>query len=161
MSFIKKRQVKTNMLGLILCICIGVFILGVVLAICGSDDTGAIMILISSIAFCVVAFFTIPVTISYVNSRTCEEKIVMYEEENQKIEKKIETTVKQYMDFEKDTYSKLKTDSYINLVSLYPDLKSDKLIQEQIKTYQENSDTIISLKEKKINRKTLKWWLFW
>ena len=28
-------------------------------------------------------------------------------------------------------------------------------------TTQENSDTIISLKEKKINRKTLKWWLFW
>jgi predicted Co/Zn/Cd cation transporter (cation efflux family) len=146
---------------LLLIICLVMFILGIILALCDKEHTAATFCWTAIVLFALVVIFFIPVTISYVNSRTCDEKIVMYEEENKKIEKKIEATVKQYMDFEKDTYSKLKTDSYINLVSLYPELKSDKLIQEQIETYQENSDTIISLKEKKINRKTLKWWLFW
>ena len=146
---------------LLLIICLAMFILGIILALCDKDHTAATFVVTAICLFGLVVIFFVPVTISYVNSRTCDEKIVMYEEENKKIEKKIEATVKQYMDFEKDTYSKLKTDSYINLVSLYPKLKSDKLIQEQIETYQENSDTIISLKEKKINRKTLKWWLFW
>ena len=146
---------------LLLIICLVMFMLGIILALCDKDHTATTLCCTAIVLFALVVIFFVPVTISYVNSRTCDEKIVMYEEENKKIEKKIEATVKQYMDFEKDTYSKLKTDSYINLVSLYPELKSDKLIQEQIETYQENSDTIISLKEKKINRKTLKWWLFW
>lgn len=146
---------------ILLIVCLVMFILGIILALCDKDHTATTFCCAAIGLFVVVVIFFVPVTISYVNSRTCDEKIVMYEEENKKIEKKIEATVKQYMDFEKDTYSKLKTDSYINLVSLYPELKSDKLIQEQIETYQENSDTIISLKEKKINRKTLKWWLFW
>lgn len=96
----------------------------------------------------------------YTDSCRAEDKIAMYQEENKKIEEKIEVTVRQYMDFEKDTYKDLKVDSYINLVSLYPDLKSDKLIKEQIETYQKNSEKIIMLKEDKINRKNYKWWLF-
>ena len=103
---------------------------------------------------------TICVTVEYIGTRTVDAKIVMYQEENKAIEQKIEATVKQYMSFEKDTYKDLKVDSYINLVSLYPELKSDTLIKEQIQTYQENSETIIGLKESKIDRQALKWWLF-
>ena len=103
---------------------------------------------------------TICVTVEYIGTSKVDAKIVMYQEENKAIEQKIEATVKQYMSFEKDTYKDLKVDSYINLVSLYPELKSDTLIKEQIQTYQENSETIIGLKESKIDRQALKWWLF-
>lgn len=96
---------------------------------------------------------------AYISNRNIDAKISMYQEENKKIEKKIEVTVKQYMDFEKDTYKDLKVDSYINLVNLYPDLKSDKLIQQQIETYNKNSEEIKSLKLEKLNQQAYKWWL--
>lgn len=95
----------------------------------------------------------------YISNPNIDAKISMYQEENKNIEEKIEVTVKQYMGFEKDTYKNLKVDSYINLVNTYPKLKSDKLIQQQIKTYNKNSEEIKSLKLEKLNQQAYKWWL--
>ena len=99
-------------------------------------------------------------TTKLIDNKTIDNKIAIYQEENKKLEEKIETTVKGYMDFENDTYKELKTESYINLVNLYPELKSDKLIQEQIKTYQKNSEEIKELKVKKAKSTVYKWWIY-
>lgn len=148
------------MLIVLLIICILLIILGMILEenLC-NDEIGSDCKFIGGIGLLIVVVGILVVGALYIDSCRAEDKIVMYQEENKKIEEKIEVTVKQYMDFEKDTYKGLKVDSYINLVSLYPDLKSDKLIKEQIETYQYNSDRIIQLKEDKINRKTYKWLL--
>lgn len=145
------------MLIVLMLICIGLFIIGLTI---DNSEISEILGIISGVGFFIFLIITLCVTIDYVGTCTVDAKIVMYQEENKAIEEKIETTVKQYMSFEKDTYKDLKVDSYINLVSLYPELKSDKLIKEQIETYQENSETIIWLKESKIDRQALKWWLF-
>ena len=99
-------------------------------------------------------------TTKLIDNKTIDNKIAIYQEENKKLEEKIETTVKGYMDFENDTYKELKTESYINLVNLYPELKTDKLIQEQIKTYQKNSEEIKELKVKKAKSTVYKWWIY-
>ena len=62
--------------------------------------------------------------------------------------------------FETDTYGELKNESSITLVSLYPDLKSDELVKKQIDVYESNNKEIREMKEKKIDLKVLKWWLY-
>ena len=43
---------------------------------------------------------------------------------------------------------------------MYPELKSDKLVEEQISVYEENNKKIRELKEDKIDLKVKKWWLY-
>lgn len=95
-----------------------------------------------------------------INGRTIQAKIDMYQSENTKIEEDMNTLVKQYMDYESNTYKDLKGDSSITLVSLYPELKSDKLIEQQLDIYVKNNDKIKTFKEKLINVSNYKWWLY-
>ena len=64
------------------------------------------------------------------------------------------------MNFEKDTLTEFKTDSYIQLVNLYPDLKSNELIQNQINLYEKNNKKITELKTDKLNISNYKWWVY-
>lgn len=112
------------------------------------------------VCFCVLLVIGMFLGISVSNGKTIDEKIVMYQEENNKIEKQIDTLVSNYMNYESDTYEKIKSESSITLVSMYPELKSDKLVEEQISVYEENNKKIRELKEDKINLKVKKWWLY-
>lgn len=91
---------------------------------------------------------------------TIDNTIEMYEEENTSIEESIDVAVKSYMDFEASTYSELKDKDAINLVSLFPELKSDTLVQKQIEVYIENNSKIKELKQKKIELSKAKWRLY-
>jgi hypothetical protein len=93
-------------------------------------------------------------------SRTFDEKIAMYTEENANIEADINALVEQYMDYESDTYGELKGENGITLVSLYPELKADTLVNKQIEVYIANNEKIKELKAKKINLTVYKWWLY-
>ena len=85
-------------------------------------------------------------------SYTTPKKIAMYEEENKRIEEKISATVEKYMQYEKNIiYEVSPEDDTMVLVSLYPDLKSDQLIQSEIDTYIQNNNTIKELKSNMIN----------
>ena len=98
------------------------------------------------------------ILISY---RYIDDKIELYENQNREIENKVKIVVEQYMEHEKKTFKELKgTDSYMTLVTLYPELKSDKLISEEIALYEENNKKIAELKEQKIDAKIYKWWIY-
>lgn len=97
---------------------------------------------------------------SIVNGRVIDNKIELIKNQNKEIETKVEITVKTYMNFEKETLTDLKADSYIQLINLYPDLKTNELIQNQIKLYEENNKKITELKEEKINISNYKWWVY-
>ena len=85
----------------------------------------------------------------------------MYQEENEKIEEDIDKIVKEYLKHEQDTFVDLKTkQSSITLLTLLPELKSDNLVQQQLKSYLENNEKIKSLKEKKIDISKLKFILY-
>lgn len=133
-------------------------IIGVVIS-CAIDEDG---IIVSFFLMCFVVSFVVGIFlgIAVSNGRTIDEKISMYQEENTKIEKQIDTLVSNYMNYESNTYEKFKSESSITLVSMYPELKSDKLVEEQISVYEENNKKIRELKEDKINLKVKKWWLY-
>lgn len=96
--------------------------------------------------------------ICYKNTDTVDARIELYETENQKIEVAIATIASEYKVFEKETYEAMLENPEIILI--IPELKSDTIVQEQIKIYKENKAQIISLKKEKLNRDILHWWLF-
>lgn len=90
-----------------------------------------------------------------------DSKIEMYQAENSNIEKSIDSVVSAYMQHEKDTFTDLKTEgSLITLVTLFPELKADVLVQEQVELYVSNNELIKSLKEKKIEISRKRWLLY-
>ncbi len=93
-------------------------------------------------------------------SYVIDEKITMYQEENVKIEEQIDIAVKEYMNHETDTYKDLKAESSITLATLYPELKSNEIVQKQIEVYLSNNQIIKDLKEEKIEVQKLKWLLY-
>lgn len=96
-----------------------------------------------------------------INCNVIDEKIELYQTQNKEIESKVENVVKQYMEHEKGTFVELKNnESYMTLVTLYPELKSDELIKQEISLYEENNKKIVSLKEQKINKRIYKWWIY-
>lgn len=95
-----------------------------------------------------------------VNSRVIDSKIAMYQEENKNIETQMDILVEKYMNYESEIFGDLKGESSITLVSLYPELKADELVKQQVEVYTSNNKTIKELKEKKINLSTWKWWLY-
>lgn len=125
------------------------------------DTTGWFAsLIISGFATTICLFVTLGFTASVVSSKYIAEKITMYTEQNNKIEEQIDTVVKQYQEYESDTYAMTSSESSITLVSLYPELKSDELVKKQIKVYQDNNKKITELKEQQINAKVSKWWLY-
>lgn len=96
--------------------------------------------------------------------KIADTKIAMYEEENTKIEQDIATIVKDYMNYEQDTYKvaseQIDSSSLLVLTELYPDLRSNELVKKQIDIYTKNNDKIKELKEEKINNQICKWWLY-
>ena len=87
-----------------------------------------------------------------------DERITMYTEENKNIEEQISLAIKNYQDHEADVFGDLKPESIITLVTNYPELKSDRLIQGQLEVYVENNKEIKSLREEKINGSVIRWW---
>ena len=85
------------------------------------------------------------------NEHVIDEEIEYFEQRNQKIENDVSRMVQEYMNHEKDTYTELKPgDSAITLIPSYPELKSDSLVEWQLKSYQENTDKLTELKLKKM-----------
>lgn len=90
----------------------------------------------------------------------------MYEEENNNIQNSVSQIVESYKNYEQNTYSEsLKSidtnnTDIIVLTQLYPELKSNDMVNKQIDIYQENNNKIKDLKEERINNEIAKWWLY-
>ncbi len=126
------------------------------------EDVSAYLVLARILGIVSVIFFiwVFRLAITVGTGHTIDNKIAMYEEENESIEKSIDITVKSYMDYEASTYKEIKDKEAINLVALFPELKSDTLVQKQIEVYVENNDKIKELKEEKIDLSKAKWKLY-
>lgn len=154
------------MVILLLILSILVTAIGFVIAFKNDFDSVGIAFgsIMASIIGCIVTLvmivFTFLAVSDVIEGKYIDEKITMYQEENSSIEKQIDSLVQNYMKYESDTLSEFKSDDSMVLVSLYPELKSDKLVQNQMSVYNDNNKKIKDLKEKKIDTKTSKWLLY-
>ena len=108
------------------------------------EDVSAYLVLARILGIVSVIFFiwVFRLAITVGTGHTIDNKIAMYEEENESIEKSIDITVKSYMDYEASTYKEIKDKEAINLVALFPELKSDTIGQKKIEVNDENNDKI-------------------
>lgn len=89
-----------------------------------------------------------------------DENLKMYEDENKKIEETIADTVTEYQNYERETFKEFSPGNAVTMVSLYPELKSDVLVQKQIETYVNNNAKIKELREEQNYINVTKWWLY-
>ena len=126
-----------------------------------SDYLFTVLSSISYIVVVIVLLMFISMVPEVATAGKIDAKIAMYEEENAKIEAQMDVLVEKYMKYEQETLADLKTkESAITLVTLFPELKSDELVQQQINVYVTNNQKIKELKEYKIDMQTKRWILF-
>lgn len=89
-----------------------------------------------------------------------DDTIALYTTENTKIEQQISTLVDGYMQHEANTYKEFKNESPEVLVSLFPELKSDALVKQQIDLYIYNNAQIKALESRRISLRMYAWWLY-
>ena len=118
--------------------------------------------LIVSVPIFLIAFIaTLVLGIDISNARVIDDKIAMYQEENEHIEQQIRVIVDDYMEYESDTFEKVKgEEDPITYVTLFPELKSKELVAKQIEIYQENNQEIKELKCEKLDLKVKAWWVY-
>ena len=126
----------------------------------GKDKIGKIFQIIGTVATIISTIVTIVLLVCVLNRVNIDKKIAIYEEENTKIEQQIADTVKQYQEYETGIFTEVAPESSITLVALYPELKSDTLVQSQIKVYVDNNKTIKELRSSAINAPVYRWWLY-
>ena len=128
---------------------------------CGKDEIGAVFqIVVGTVATTISTIVAIVLLVSVLNRVNIDKKIALYEEENAKIEQQIADTVKQYQEYETGIFTEVSPEDSITLVALYPELKSDTLVQSQINVYVENNKAIKELKSSAINASVYRWWLY-
>ena len=124
------------------------------------DELGFGLGVVGGIISIVATIVLIALLVSVSELPVIQDKIDMYNEENANIESQIDTIVKTYMEHEKEIFVNTTSESSMTLISLYPELKSDVLIQKQLEIYTNNNEMIKSLKEEQIHGSIYKWWLY-
>lgn len=121
--------------------------------ICFSIICGAFLVICIIVGACMID--------DVAEGRVIDEKIAVYEQENEEIETALDVLVKEYMaQEEKIMIETANKESSITLVQLYPDLKSNDLVKKQMDIYVNNNKKIKKLKTNKINVSKSKWWLY-
>lgn len=125
--------------------------------LCNFYDSLCFVSLISAV-ISVIAGVIVGVDVT--KASVLDARIAMYADENERIEQQVAEVVRQYQQYETDIFTEVNPESAITLVALYPDLKSDSLVQNQIELYTENNRAIKSLKDDNIKANVLRWWLY-
>ena len=150
------------MILVILGICILMLIISSIIDVKSYDfkEVCLVFLILSGfgVLMCLVIAISLGIKVSKLS--VINEQIEMYQKENTKIEQQVANVVSRYQEYETKTFTAVTPEDSMTLVSLYPELKSDKLVQEQIKVYINNNNKIKELKEKQINGKVVKWWLY-
>lgn len=107
-----------------------------------------------------VALGQLPKTLP-LHEKNIDEKISMYQQENERIEAEIAGMVESYMQYETDIINNVvEGKSSIALVSVFPELKSDALVQKQLTVYLNNNEKIKALKAEKIDIAKIRWLVY-
>ena len=109
---------------------------------------------------CGFAFFFIGMIAGLEYQPRIQEKIVIYEQENAKIEEQMAQLVEDYMEFELGIIRECKPEDATTLVTLYPTLTSSTLVSKQMETYTQNMHEIKILKSQELTQEVVRWWLY-
>lgn len=138
-----------------------IFIILIAIGLTINEFTGSFLSFVFSVFLVICIIVGICMMDDIAEGNVIDEKIAMYEQENEKIETAIDVLIKEYMNQEEKIMIKTANkESLITLVQLYPDLKSNDLVKKQMNIYVNNNKKIKKLKTKKLNISKTKWWLY-
>ena len=123
----------------------------------GRMGTGTIITVIAVIAAIIVGGNLYNYDIVY------PSKIAILEQNNAEIETKLEKTITAYQTYEKETYTEFKPEPGSDItvaISMYPNLKSDTMVQSLLETYIKNNAEIKELRLKQVYRPAFAFWLY-
>lgn len=115
---------------------------------------------VGTIILTVAVIATLVCSVKISSERAIDKKIMIYQEENQNIETTVSTVVKNYQDYEQQTFKELSPQEITMAISLYPELKSNELVVKQLDIYTNNNAEIKKLKTTKASLITYRWWLY-
>ena len=151
MDIVRRNNMLTLVFLIIVAICIALTFY-VTKTNCTYSDFIEDLIFISGIMAFILLISISTCTYEYYEKITLvDQRIQLYTEQNKDIENKVGLVVDKYLKHEKDTYATLKPKTKITLASTYPELQSNKLVQQQIQLYNENNKKITNCKLQKIN----------
>lgn len=152
------------MLIVILLICLGLFISGLlVLKLTSYGDENPYSYIGSFVGglgtlVCVIVMIVGGVIIS--KCKTIDAKITMYAEENTRIETMVTTTVEKYLEHELNIFDSLQGEDIQTLLVVYPEINSNELVKRQVEIFVENNDKIKELKIQKLNIEVWRFWVY-
>jgi hypothetical protein len=151
------------MIWIIFLIALSVGILGVVIyekAPCDYETVGIVMGMIGFVIAFVGFIFALAFTCMCVDTAKTEEKIEMYETENAKIEQQMMVIVQKYQEYEQEIFGEVTEKNVMFYITLYPELRSDSLVEKQMSIYYSNHEKIAKLKENQIMASLYRWWVY-
>lgn len=92
--------------------------------------------------------------------KTIDTRIIMYQEENAKIEAQVTETVEKYLEHEYQIFDSLQGEDIQTLLVVYPDINSNELVKRQVEIFVENNNNIKTLKEEKLNIEVWRFWVY-
>ena len=140
-------------------ILLGVFVLMIIAGIFNSSDE---LMGGGFVGFVVFLVITGIVLFRYNNPKsTVNEKIAVLEQRNEEVLAQIEPVVNKYLEYESSTLMGFKVDaSKVIALSMYPELKGNEMLQEQLAIIKENQKDITKLKLEEAGLKAYNLWLF-
>lgn len=153
------------MLLIFLLIFICLIILGIITVYKFREDgLGVVFIAVGVFALAVTGLLTAIAITNTVKIPQMEERISIYKEENACIEEQIKTAIEVYQDYEKEIFSDIdlegiSSEKLLLMTSVYPELKSDSMVQTQIQLYIDNANAIKNLRLEKFDCELWRWWL--
>lgn len=125
-----------------------------------NENFGVVLGIISGLLLSVIMIALIISFISVYSGMSANAKIMMYQEENKKIEKDIDVIVNNYLQHEEEVFNNVDIKNPTLCLQMYPNLKSDKMVINQMKIYNSNNKKVKKLKNIKYNAEVAKWWLY-
>ena len=114
---------------------------------------------IAILSIALVAILILGITGS--NLRVIDNKIALYEEENTRIEASVSQMVDNYISHEQTIISDVSENISPTLVfSMYPELKSNTLVEKEIENYVNNQTKLRELKESRYDYELYLWWVY-
>ena len=134
---------------------------GILSSVCwDAEELFAILAILMVVVALVALIIGIWLGVTTQRMNYIDEKIDYLEAENAKIDEEVLSIVTSFQGHETEFYENFKNTSATTLINLYPELKSDTLVNKQIEIYLKNRNEIKELQLQNIEASVYRWWAY-
>lgn len=150
------------MIWILFAIALLIALLGVVICSRSFDfeDVGFALSIVGFSLAVVAGIVAIILTCCCADVAKVDEKIELYEAENAAIEQRMMEIVQRYQEHEQEIFGEITEKNAMAYITLYPELRSNSLIEKQMTIYYSNHEKIMYLKEEQLIAPLYRRWVY-